>query len=321
MSKVRQVLSGAAAVLAMAALLLFSSEAVMSARRGLELCGRVIIPSLFPFFVVSSVMRLCGLTERLGHLLAPVMSKLFGVSGSGGAAFVLGVTGGYPLGASVVAELVRDGTVDTREGERLLAFCNNSGPAFILGAAGCGIFGSAGYGLLLYAAHVLAAATVGLLFSGSCAPGARPPVRSRCVSFGEALPEAVKTSVPTILTVCGFVVVFTVCVGTLAAAGIFSSLAGEISVSTGVGLRFSRALLTGFLEIGSGIGAMEGLAPTPVNLALCSFIIGWGGVSVHLQTSAVVSGTGMKTARHTAGRFLCGIIAAVYSLVPALLLA
>ena len=42
------------------------------------------------------------------------------------------------------------------EAERLLAFCNNSGPAFILGVVGVGVFGSSRVGLLLYLAHAAA---------------------------------------------------------------------------------------------------------------------------------------------------------------------
>ncbi|MDY6095089.1 MAG: sporulation protein, partial [Oscillospiraceae bacterium] len=74
-------------------------------------------------------------------------------------------------------------------------------------------------------------------------------------------------------------------------------------------------LLTGLLEIGTGIGAMQGLAATPQNLALCAFLIGWGGVSVHCQTAAVLAGTTLKSARHTAGRFLHGVLSALLVLL------
>lgn len=301
----------------LAALLLCPAQALQSARNGLELCARVIIPSLFPFFVLSGIISAMGIPARLGRAAAPVMSALFRVSGDGAAAFILGVCGGYPLGAATVAELVRGGSVSREEGERLLAFCNNSGPAFILGAAGAGIFGSAEIGLKLYAAHVLAAAAAGFVMArgakNECSRAASCAIPEQ--SFASALPSAVKNSVGTVLTVCGFVVAFTVLTGILDASGFFPAVIGRAAVLSRQGLHFSRALLTGILELGSGIGAMEGLAPTAKNLALCSFIIGWGGLSVHFQTAAVVAGTGMKTARHTAGRLLCGTISALIMLL------
>lgn len=318
MRKVKRILSALFLLLALAALLLFSGDALESAKRGLSLCAHVIVPALLPFFVLSALIGEMGFAARFGEICAPAMSALFGVSGPGAAAFVLGVTGGYPLGAVVAAGLVSRGEISKEEGSRLLAFCNNSGPAFIIGAAGIGIFGSSGAGLMLYAAHVLAAATVGILTAGTkdaAAPCTKPKGGSghpAAVGFAQALPAAVRASVNAVLTVCGFVVTFTVCVGLLDSVGIFSRLAGELAASTPLGLRAARALLTGLLEIGSGIGSMAGLPRTPGNLALCAFILGWGGLSVHFQTAAVTAGTGIKTARHTAGRLLCGIISAVY---------
>jgi hypothetical protein len=48
-------------------------------------------------------------------------------------------------------------------------------------------------------------------------------------------------------------------------------------------------------------------------------MLGWGGLSVHFQTLSVIAGTGMKTARHTVGRLLCGLISAIYILSLSLL--
>ena len=80
------------------------------------------------------------------------------------------------------------------------------------------------------------------------------------------------------------------------------------------------ALCTGVLELGTGIGAMQGLAPTPANLALAAFLTGWGGVSVHCQTAAVIAGTDIKSARHTVGRLLHGAVSALCMWVLANLL-
>ena len=316
LQKIHKYLPLCAALLALAALVLCSEEAMERARYGLTLCAQMIVPSLLPFFILSSLLRQLGLPGVLGRLLAPVTVRLFGVGGAGASAFLLGITGGYPLGAATVAQLYRDGSLTRGEAERALAFCNNSGPAFLIGAAGTGVFHSAGAGLLLYVVHVLAAVLVGMLF----APRKRlevPVERTQIavVGFAEALPEAVRSSVQTMLTVCGFVVTFSVVTGMLDAAGVFPAIAGALAGRFGLELHFTRALLTGLLEIGTGIGAMQGLAATPQNLALCAFLIGWGGVSVHCQTAAVLAGTTLKSARHTTGRFLHGILSALLVLL------
>ena len=77
-------------------------------------------------------------------------------------AFLLGILGGYPLGAATIGQLRADGAISREEGERALAFCSNTGPAFLIGAAGTGVFHSRSAGLLLCGAHVLAAVLVGM---------------------------------------------------------------------------------------------------------------------------------------------------------------
>ena len=170
---------------ALGALLLCSQAALESARAGLNLCAQMIVPSLLPFFILSSLLQQLGLPGILGRWLSPVTQKLFGIGGAGASALLLGVTGGYPLGADAVARLRRSGARTREQAERALAFCNNSGPAFLVGAAGVGVFHSAGYGLLLYGVHVLSAVIVGMLFARAAAAFCRRigrrsrPCRSR----------------------------------------------------------------------------------------------------------------------------------------------
>lgn len=305
-------LAVATALCALIVMLCCPAQALDSAKYGLDLCARVIVPSLLPFFVVTTLLSELGLPRHLGRQLTPLMSGLFGVSGAGAAAFILGVTGGYPLGAAAVADMREKGDVTREEAENLLTFCNNSGPAFIIGAAGIGVFRSSGAGLLLYFSHITAAVMTGaLLTRGKAAGGSAPPVFAGAVGLASALPVAVKKSVVSVLNVCGFVVIFCVLTGLLDALGFFTQLTGAIAVRTGLELHFARSFLTGILELGSGIGSMAGLALNPANLALAAFILGWGGVSVHFQTMAVLAGTDVKGARHFAGRLLSGCISAV----------
>ena len=295
-------------VLALFALLvLFSGPAAQGAREGLAVCAATLAPSLLPFFTLANLLSALGLPDLLGGLFGGAMQRLFRVSPDGAQAFFLGLSGGYPLGASVVADLYRSGRVDKQTAERLAAFCNNSGPAFIIGAAG-GVFQSARAGLLLYATHALAAVTVGVLFRDrecKSAPANTGPSKP-ALPFGQALTAAVAKAIGSTVTVCGYVVLFGALLGILEPYMTLPPLA--------------NALVCGFLELGSGVAAMAGQTPGPVSLAVTALIIGWGGVSVHCQTMGVLAGTDISCARHLAGRALCGLFAAIYTFLGALIL-
>lgn len=267
--------------------------------RSLRLCGATLIPSLFPLFVLSRMLDSLGLPRVLSRRAGPWMQRLFGVSGAGAEAFILGLCGGYPLGATVVVELRRDGRIGRDEAERLLAFCNNSGPAFILGGVG-GVFGSARAGALLYAGHVLAAVCTGLCLRRS-GDVSSPVVfeATAPVSFAEAFTGAVTGALDSCLRLCAYVCFF----------GALTAVFDSFSFLPGLGPAFAM----GFFELGGGIGALAGWAPGPLTMALAGFILGWGGLSVHCQTLGAVAGTDIKCARHLMGRALCGIFAAVFS--------
>ncbi len=291
---------------------LLSGPASEAARRGLALCAQGIVPALFPFFVLSNLLSALGLAQALARPAAPVMRKLFRLSGAGAAAFLIGVTGGYPLGAATVAAQYRRGELDEAEAKRLVRFCNNSGPAFIVGAAGSAAFGSARAGFLLYAAHVLAALLLGFLLSRrSPPPAAREVVPAPDASPADAFPEAVFSAVKSTLLLCGYVVFFSVAVGLLDTLGVFAGAAGTLSRLSGLGLGQSRALLTGLLELGGGIGALRGQSPDAVSLALAAFLLGWGGLSVLLQTRAVLADTPLVDAPLGRCKLLHGLLSAL----------
>ena len=160
----RDLLLGIGLLAATLALLVDPQSAMEAARNGLALCGNVIVPSLFPFFVLSSLVVDLGLAGYLGRLLERVMRPLFRVNGACASALALGFIGGYPVGARTAIALYQSGMCTRTEAQRLLAFCNNSGPAFILGVVGAGVFASSRVGVLLCLAHALASVCVGVLF-------------------------------------------------------------------------------------------------------------------------------------------------------------
>lgn len=314
--KTKRLFNIAAALGIFSVLLMFPQAASGAVRDGLNMCVKVIIPSLFPFFAATNLLNELGISRLVGNALSPLSSKLFGVSGQGATAFIIGVTGGYPLGASYIAGLRRQQLISSEEASRLLIFCNNSGPAFIIGAAGIGIFKSSTVGFFLYAVHILSALVWGIILNtGNVGDIYYDDDIFSSKSVPDAVTNAIKKSAEATVNICAFIIAFSALNGILDAVGLFSSLAGCIACGTGATLSWCRALLAGILELGNGIGSMEGLTTAPVNLALAAFILSWGGLSVHFQSFSMISGTDIKTARYLIGRFLIALTSAAMALL------
>ncbi len=142
---------------------IFSRSNLTAATNGLTLWATCVVPSLFPFFVISNLLSQTKVVSFVGRLLDKLMRPLFNVPGIGGFAFVMGLISGYPVGAKVVSDFREQGLVTKDEGERMLAFTNNSGPLFIISSVGISLFGDTTTGLLLLCTHILACVTVGIL--------------------------------------------------------------------------------------------------------------------------------------------------------------
>lgn len=240
-----------------AAFLLASHDTVaLAVREGLLLCVQNVIPSLFPLFVTVSLAIGCG----LGELLPPTAAVL-----------LLGLAGGYPVGAKTVAELVRSGAVEQQDAQKMLLYCNNAGPAFILGIAGYEVFQSARVGWALYGIHALSALLLFLLLPrGKAVRHVSKPTPPFAVVFV----EAVRSGVAAMLNICGFVVLFLVALRLL-------------TVYAGI----SHPLLLGTVELTNGILSLPNNAG---GFVMAASLLGWGSFSVHCQTAAVLEGSGLK---------------------------
>ena len=162
--KLRDLLLGCALLAALTGLMAWPQEVISAGKDGLALCGNVILPPCSPSFVVSSLIVGLGLAEYPGRLVEKVMVPLFGSTAGAPPPLVLGLIGGYPVGGQDGGGALQKRPVLPVEAERLLGFCNNSGPAFLLGVVGTGIFGSPKIGLLLLVIHMVSALLVGLVF-------------------------------------------------------------------------------------------------------------------------------------------------------------
>ena len=299
-------------------LLLFPKQSVAAAGDGVQLCLNVILPSLFPFFVLSTLCVELGMIGALGKLMQPLMAPLFRVSGCCAGAFLLGIIGGYPVGARTAISLYESGQCSRDEAERLMSFCNNSGPAFILGVVGAGIFSSSKAGLWLYGAHVAASVLVGILFRFYGKGTVTQSLPLQAAASGRSLTvifiDAVKGAFSATLNICAFVIFFTVVIRLLFLTGVITHLAMLLSTLLGsLGLRqdMAESLLSGAIEMTSGVWSLRDMAASlGSRMCMAAFILGWAGLSVHCQVLSFIGQSGLCTRTYFFGKLLHGFLSA-----------
>lgn len=259
--------------------------------KALTLCAGTVLPALFPFMAVTGLLTRLGFGQWLSPLFAGWMTPLFRLPGCAASALLMGLLGGYPIGVRTAVALYTDGSLTRSEAERLLTFCNNSNPVFLISVLGVGVFGSVRAGVWLWLIHVCAALLTGLLFRGR--HGERrvpPPVCFRAPSLAGAVTAAVGEATSGMLSVCAFVTFFYVLSAPL------RQLPGPLA-----------ALAVGLTELFSLTPLLTCDAPGFVLAAGCA---GWGGLSVLCQTAAVLEGTDLPLRPCLLGKLTQGLLSA-----------
>lgn len=279
-----------------AAMIISPVECIAAARSAVMMCADTVIPSLFPFFVCSKLFVSLGAAGVLTKYLSKIMRPVFGVPGCGALAMVIGVISGYPLGASCAAELYRGGYCGKTEAERMLTFCSNSGPLFIIGIVGVGIFKNQNIGIVIYISHILSAMLTGMIFKrygtnmpqNGCAQ-LPPSFDNEVKNTAAAVGTAVADSVESILKVCGFVVIFAVLASALPHTALSPFVYAVLEITGG-----GKALVT----------------ETNIHLIIpiLSAFIAFSGLSVLLQTASLILPCGLSVKPYILGKLVQSVL-------------
>lgn len=307
----------------------FSESSFKSAHTGFMLWANNVLPALLPFFICIELIKSTNLMEALGRLLEPIMKPLFKVPGAGAFAIVMGISSGYPVGAKIVSDLRESNCCTKTEGERLLAFTNTSGPLFIIGSVGVGMFGDSKTGLLLLLTHFIASILVGILFSFYNAKD-EEIIHNNYVSknkkafkismLGELMSNAIKNSISTLLLICGYMIFFSVLTNILTNTNISLYLSKIIEYFLGIfsfSADMSLPIINGIMEVTGGVSELALLKNIDYKelLPCVAFVLGFGGFSVCMQVNSIISNTDLSIKPYIGGKFLQGIIASILTII------
>lgn len=286
-------------------LILDSRTALQGAQEGVMLCIRTIIPSLFPFFFLSNILSSSLMGRRI-PLLHPI-GRLCRIPNGAEYILISGLLGGYPVGAQCISDSLKSGALSRQDARRMLAFCNNCGPAFLFGMASV-LFEQKWIPWGLLAIHIAAALIVAIVVPGK--PGICTPQMKREVSPVGALNRAVRS----IAGVCGWVVLFRVVISFLE-RWVLWYFGPEIQV-----------IISGILELSNGCIGLGSIDSTMLKFVLCSGFLGFGGLCVGMQT--FFAAQNVEKYLYFPGKALqccvsmtlaCMVCGSVYCVIPALL--
>ncbi|MDE5601130.1 MAG: hypothetical protein K2J16_01375 [Clostridia bacterium] len=274
-----------------------------SARRGLTLFATSVLPSLFPFYFFSLLLTYIGAAKTVSTIFKNPVRLLYNAPKESAYVLILSMLSGYPIGASMTAELYSAGAITQKEAKSIAAFASTSGPIFMLGTVGSAIFNDVRVGVVVLISHYLAALINGLIYRVRKTDKSR---RSRKSSNTETPPDirimsnqdydslmskTIANSTLSMLYVGGYIVICGMLTDTVALLGVNNLL------STVFGEQVSQvliALIYGLIEMTRGSIACAECELYKLGIALCAGIISLGGLSVTLQNYTFLSKCNMR---------------------------
>lgn len=272
-------------------LILDSKTAVNSASDGVRLCIQSVIPSLFPFIVLSGM-----LTGSLPEVKIPgikFFNKVLRIPRGCELLLVLGLLCGYPVGAQNVCNAYRDGFLNRTTAKRMIVFCNNAGPAFIFGIVSAQ-FSTPLFGWYLWGILILSSLITAIALPGSTKT--EITLKNSHQSASQSLVNAVKT----MGCICGWVVFFRVFLG-FTEQWLLGKLSGEANV-----------FLSGLVELTNGCVQLRNIPNEFKRFAFAAVLLSFGGICVTMQTATAAQTLGMDG--YLPGKILQSCVSYILSL-------
>lgn len=262
-----------------------SGELSSGIRTGIQISLELVIPSMFLFLILSGIIANSRLRELLARPFAKLGEWIFGMAPAEFSLVLLSLLGGYPIGAKLLSDSVRQGRLKKKQAEWMLCYSVNCGPAFLVSGVGVLIFGNWQAGIFLYLSQIAACLALGFFHSFGIR---RMPKASRpasCFSRLDSglLVSAVTDSVRTMGIICGFVL-------------LFSGISPLLIQWAEKWLPDLAPFLPGILEVTSGCQSIPRLSSGDP-LLLAAAYTAFGGICVLLQLMALLRPSGIRMTR------------------------
>lgn len=278
--------------------IVFSNQCKKGAFDGIEYCLKILVPSLFPFMVLSSLLINCGASDFVKRKMR-FITKIFPHSPPDMiTVLLLCLTGGYPVGAKCISALYQSGKVTENQAERMSLWAVGAGPGFLITYVGVELLNSKKAGFILLISQsisVLILAVLCELFYKAKTENAKNEAKGAInadYDFSHAVVKSTAQGVTAIVSMCAMVV-------------FFSSFL-EIARHLLADYKFLAKCIDVFGEVTSACRLLSSNG----DLTLFAFAVGFGGFCVHFQIFAFLSCVHVRKLLFFVVRIAQGVITA-----------
>jgi sporulation integral membrane protein YlbJ len=336
------ILIAIAAIFTVVSVVINPAQTLDASKQGLHIWWSMVFPALLPFFILCDIVIAYGIVHALGVLIDPLLRKTLRLPGIAGWSLISSVLAGSPAGVETVVQLRQSGRIDQLAGERITMLSHFANPIFMITVVAVAFLKRPDLALFICIVHYCSAIGCAIVLRNYLLPRnfviednvrtPRPSVWTRVSmalhearqedqrSFGQILGEAVSGSLQKLMMVGGTIIMFSVLLELVSVMGI-SGLIVDIVAWTNPPYLITNSgidtLISGILEVHMGIYSIsqqEHMSIIWMTSALCG-MIGWGGLAVHMQVSALLRPTDIRYSPFLLARLVQSILSMLLALL------
>ena len=288
-------------------LVLYPKDSFFAVNEGINMCLNILVPSLFPFIFFSSLLVNSGVSKTIGKCFHFVSEYVFALPPESFSVVLLSLIGGFPVGAKGIIDLFEKKVINSEQAERMLRFCVNAGPAFILGVIGNSLINNMHVANIILISQILSSLSIALasgFFAKKTDNINYSKIKKSDTSFIYSLVNSCESSASATINMCILIIIFNVFSTFLDKLQIIS-IFDTISKGIGIPEKFFKYFPQIMIEVTKSCKmiSQNGIFP-----CMLSFATSWGGFCVHFQIFSIVKKLKINYFNFFAFRFLNAVL-------------
>lgn len=282
-------------------------ETAFHVKSALRLCALTVIPSLYIYMVLASLMSELLICVRVQSRVSKLFSRIFNIEDVLLPVCIFGYIFGSPASTGAIGKLYSEGAVSKSGAQKAILITANCSSGFILSVLSA-LLSDAFMPALILTINILSSLTVYfLLFREKSENFTKVQYKKKSYSrISDSFCTSLSQSGLQVIKMCGFIVFFYV----------ISSMVTDRITSSETASSFLKC----FLEVSSGIISVSAVSCN-ISIVILSFATSFCGLSILLQIKSTASYYGLETKRLIFFKFLTSLVSSIYTVLALFLMA
>ncbi len=220
-----------------------------------------IFPSLFPMFIISSMLINLNFIKYVNFFFGKLCIKLFRLNNNTSYIFFMSIISGFPSNAKIAMEMYDMHLIDINDVQKIILFSHFSNPLFIMGMI-------KDHTLLVLFAHYISNVIIGIIIRNKyISQKVQKEVNPPNIKLAEALTTSINSAISTLLFILGTIVTFFI-------------------ISSIINIPFFNVIL----ELSQGLNYLNTLnLSLKLKTLISGFLLSFGGICIHFQVYGILN--------------------------------